>query len=129
MRDLVFSDSTAKAQLEAIVHPLVKAEMHRQIGASKTAIVVLDLPLLAESNALNGWRPQLDQVVVVDCLESTQIARVVARSQMTEEQVRAVIGNQALRLERLAIADKVIVNNDLSLIDLKVAVKTAIIDK
>jgi dephospho-CoA kinase len=128
MRDLVFSDTSAKQRLEAIVHPLIKAEMQRQIAAASSKLVVLDLPLLAENTGFNGWKPLLDMVCVVDCTPETQIKRVMARSNMTAEQVLAVMANQATRQARLAIADVVITNEELTLEALKLAVKAAIID-
>ena len=128
MRELVFSDPSAKHKLEAIVHPLIKSIMQQQIAEAKTEIVVLDLPLLAENTGFNGWRTVLDRVCVVDCLPQTQIDRVMARSGMTREQVQAVMANQASRAARLAIADVVICNENLSLEALEALVKTVIID-
>jgi dephospho-CoA kinase len=127
MRDLVFSDTSAKQRLEAIVHPLIKQEMQRQIEAATSNLVILDLPLLAENTSFSGWRAKLDKVCVVDCLPETQIKRVMARSGMTAEQVGAVIKNQATRGNRLAIADVVITNENLTLDELKIAIKAVII--
>lgn len=125
MRELVFADDRAKQKLEAITHPLIKQTMQDQILAAKTTLVVLDLPLLAERTSFDGWKPLLDAVVVVDCLESTQIARVMARNHMLESQVRAVINSQAPRQLRLAIADVVITNEGLTLSALKLEVGSA----
>jgi dephospho-CoA kinase len=119
MRDLVFSDASAKARLEAIIHPLVKTQMRKQIETAKTKIVVLDLPLLAEKTGFNHWLTKLDSVWVVDCSEATQIKRVIARSNMTQAQVEAAMGNQATREARLAIADVVITNENINLDELK----------
>ncbi len=128
MREFVFSDSTAKQTLEAIVHPLIKLEMERQIAAATSSLVVLDLPLLAENTSFNGWRARLDKVCVVDCSPETQIKRVMARSGMTPQQVEAVMSNQATREARMAIADVIITNEELTLDELKMLVKAAIID-
>lgn len=127
MRDLVFSDTLAKKKLESIVHPLIRQEMERQIEAATTAWVVLDLPLLAENTSFSGWRTRLDMICVVDCLPETQIARVMTRNSMSFEQVKAVMANQASRQDRLAIADVVITNENLTLDELKMTVKAAII--
>jgi dephospho-CoA kinase len=131
MRNLVFSDATAKAKLETIVHPLIHIEMTRQIEAAGSKLVVLDLPLLAERTGFGGWKPKLDAVWVVDCAQSTQIERVLARSAqagqpITTEQVQAVIQNQATRQERLAIADVVITNENIGLEALHQLVSEAI---
>ncbi len=114
MRELVFVDAAAKQKLEDITHPLIKQAMQNQIAAATTPWVVLDLPLLAEAGSFDGWKPLLDKVCVVDCLESTQIARVMARSQTPESQVRSIMANQASRAARCAIADAVIHNEGLT---------------
>ncbi|TSE26209.1 Dephospho-CoA kinase [Tepidimonas sediminis] len=107
MRALAFSDPQAKARLEAIVHPLVRAEIDRRVAASAADTVVLDLPLLVESDA---WRQRCDRVWVVDCEPETQITRVMARSGWPRAQVEAVLAQQASRAQRLAAADVVIAN-------------------
>ena len=114
MRELVFADASARQKLEGITHPLIKQAMQDQIAAATTPWVVLDLPLLAERTSFDGWKPLLDKVCVVDCLESTQMARVVARSQMPESQARLIMANQASRAARCAIADIVIHNEGLT---------------
>lgn len=128
MRELVFSDNTAKKKLESILHPLIKAEMERQIAMANTELIVLDLPLLAENTSFSGWRAKLDLICVVDCLPETQIKRVTARGGMTADQVRSVMRHQASRHDRLAIADVVIANEELTLDELKTNVKAVIID-
>ncbi|TSE21364.1 Dephospho-CoA kinase [Tepidimonas alkaliphilus] len=107
MRALAFSDPQAKARLEAIVHPLVRAEIDRRLAASAADTVVLDLPLLVESDA---WRQRCDRVWVVDCEPETQITRVMARSGWPRAQVEAVLAQQASRAQRLAAADVVLAN-------------------
>jgi dephospho-CoA kinase len=108
MRALVFGDAGARARLEAIVHPLVRAEIDRRVAASTADTVVLDLPLLVESAA---WRQRCDRVWVVDCAPDTQIERVMARNGWPREQVQAVLAAQADRATRLAAAD-VVIDND-----------------
>lgn len=111
MRQLVFSDPGAKQRLEAIIHPLVGAETARQAAQAQHAghvCIVFDVPLLVESGR---WRQQLDQVLVVDCSEETQISRVIARSGWTRQMVEQVIAGQASRSQRLAAAD-VCIDND-----------------
>ncbi|WP_064577253.1 dephospho-CoA kinase [Cupriavidus gilardii] len=112
MRALVFSDPTAKARLEAITHPLI-----REITERRTARIRADgthpylihvVPLLVESGR---WRERVDRVLVVDCSESTQIARVMARNGFSREQVEAIMARQATRAQRLAVADDVIDND------------------
>lgn len=115
MRALAFSDPGAKAQLEAIIHPLVGQETWRQAAIAEAAgsrCLVFDVPLLVESK---HWRSHVDAVLVVDCQVSTQIARVIARSQLDDTAVKAIIAAQSPRLCRLQAADAVIFNDNISL--------------
>ncbi|CDS53779.1 Dephospho-CoA kinase [Polaromonas sp. CG9_12] len=115
MRQLAFSDPAIKGQLEAIIHPLVSQEATRQTSAAVQAgraCIVFDIPLLVESRR---WRCQLDRVLVIDCTEETQIARVMARNAMSREMVVKIIAGQATRAQRLAAADACICNDTLSL--------------
>jgi dephospho-CoA kinase len=108
MRALVFADPGAKKKLETIVHPLVAAETARQAADAKSPCIVFDVPLLVESGR---WRQQLDQVLVVDCSEDTQISRVMARNAWTRETALQVLAGQASRQQRLAAADVCIYND------------------
>ena len=122
MRQLVFNDARAKTRLDAIVHPLVWQETERHAQAAMAAghvCIVFDVPLLVESVR---WRGVLGRVVVVDCLVSTQIARVVARNGLPEALIEKIIASQATRAQRLAAADMVIYNEDLSLAHLALQV-------
>jgi dephospho-CoA kinase len=116
MRAHVFSNPEAKQALEAIIHPLVAQETQRQAQHAITNghhTLVFDVPLLVESGA--RWRAQVDRVLVVDCLEETQIQRVMARNGWKREAVQAVITAQASRAQKLAAADWVIDNEGISL--------------
>ena len=128
MRALAFSDPDAKKRLEAIVHPLVSQETQRQTEAaiqSGHRCVVFDVPLLVESGR---WRQQVDRVLVVDCKRETQIARVMARNGMTREMVERIIDAQLPSGVRLAAADWVIRNVDLSLDALRAEVNALPLD-
>ena len=112
MRALVFSDPGAKARLEAIIHPLVGQETWRQADIAEAAgsrCLVFDVPLLVEST---HWRTRVDAVLVVDCPVPTQIARVMARSQLDDTTVKAIIAAQSPRLRRLQAADAIIFNDN-----------------
>ena len=112
MRELVFADAGAKKRLEAILHPLIGAETERQAAAAQGApALVFDVPLLVESGR---WRAKVDKVLVVDCSEATQIARVVQRSGWTPDAARAVIASQTSRTRRRASADAVIFNDGIT---------------
>ncbi len=112
VRALVFADASAKARLEAILHPLIGLECSRQEAAATGDALVFDVPLLVESTR---WRARVDRVLVVDADEDTQVARVLQRSQWSRETVLAVIAQQASRERRRAAADAVIFNDGLSL--------------
>jgi len=115
MRELAFSDPQVKTQLEAIVHPLVKQAIDQQAQSALAAgarVLVFDIPLLVESGR---WRSQVDGVLVIDCSNDTQIARVQARNGWPREQILAVIQAQATREQRQAAADWLILNDGLGL--------------
>jgi dephospho-CoA kinase len=116
MRAHVFSKPQAKQELEAIIHPLVAQETQREaqvaIGNGHHTLV-FDVPLLVESGA--RWRAQVDRILVVDCLEETQIQRVMARNGLSREAVEAIIAAQASRTQKLAAADWVIYNDGITL--------------
>ncbi len=112
MRELVFGDVGAKKRLEAILHPLIGVETERQAAAAQGApALVFDVPLLVESGR---WRAKVEKVLVVDCSEATQIARVALRSGWAPDSVRAVIASQAPRERRRASADAVIFNDGIT---------------
>lgn len=114
MRTLVFHDPSARLALEAILHPLIHEETEAQAAqAAPAQPVVFDVPLLVEAGL--RWRNRVHRIVVVDCPVDVQIQRVMARSGWTREMVERVIAQQASRAARLAMADDVIVNHELSL--------------
>ena len=108
MRQLVFSDAGAKARLEAILHPRIRDAALAAGAAATGAYVIYAVPLLIESGT---WRARVTRLLAVDCPEQVQIARVMARNNLPEAQVRAIMAAQVSRAERLAAADDVIVNN------------------
>lgn len=108
MRALAFEDPDARKRLEAILHPMIRAESERQCRAATTPYVVLVVPLLIESGT---YRERVRRLCVVDCPEDVQVLRVMQRSGLEERQVRAIMAAQASRAERLAAADDVIDNS------------------
>ena len=125
MRERAYTQPEARRELERIIHPLVGAESALQVEAALAAgarCIVFDIPLLVESGR---WRAQVERVLVVDCEPETQVARVVARSALAPEEVRAIIAAQAPRALRLAAADVVICNEGLTLDALRNEVEQA----
>ena len=115
MRERVFADAAARKSLESVLHPLIREESERQIAAAAGTYVVHVVPLLVESG---DFRRRVDRVLVVDCPEATQIARLRARSGLSGDEALAIVQSQASRAERLAAADDVI-DNDGTLEDLR----------
>lgn len=109
VRQLVFADPAARTRLEGILHPLIRQESAAHCQAAASPYVILAVPLLVESGT---YRERCDRVLVVDCEETVQIARVMARSGLPEAEVRAIMAAQASRAERLAVADDVIHNDN-----------------
>ena len=105
---LAFSDPRATERLNAIMHPLIRAEAERRIGAHPDApVVVYDMPLLVET----GQEGLVDLVVVVDVPEDVQVDRAVRLRGLDEEDVQRRMTVQAGRATRLAAADVVIDNS------------------
>jgi len=107
MRSLVFADDTARARLEAILHPAIRSRSDRELAAASGPYAIVVVPLLFESR---GYQDRVGRVAVVDCPEALQVARTVARSGLAEGEVRAVMAAQWPRWRRLQSADDVIWN-------------------
>ncbi len=110
VRELVFADPAAKQRLEALLHPMIRAESERRIAASAgmAPYAVHVVPLLVESGEP---RKRVNRVLVVDCDEAVQVERVMRRSGLSEAEVRRIIAAQVPRAARLAAADDVIDNS------------------
>ena len=108
MRRLVFGDARARKRLEAILHPLIRAESARRLERGAGPYAILVIPLLVEGGV---DRSRTERVLVVDCPEASQIERVRRRSGLAEADVRAILSSQATREQRLAAADDVIDNS------------------
>ena len=114
LRDLVFDDPQARERLQALLHPMIAAEIERQTAQAivrEVPCIAFDIPLLVESTR---WRPNLHRVLVVDCSPATQIQRVGQRSGLDAISVKKIMSNQSSRAARLQSADFVIFNESLS---------------
>jgi dephospho-CoA kinase len=107
LRNIVFSDPKARADLEALTHPAIGAAMEAQSAAAGGPYQILVIPLLIEKNL----RSHVDRVLVVDCDEALQLRRLRERDGSTAEQAQAILDAQAPRTARLRAADDVISNN------------------
>ncbi|MBL8501199.1 MAG: dephospho-CoA kinase [Nitrosomonas sp.] len=108
MRNQVFSDSHARRKLEKILHPLILKEVIEQIEQTRSPYIVLVVPLLFETD---DYDDIIQRSLVVDCEESMQISRTMARSQLSEQQVKAIMAQQISRQTRLQKTDDIITNN------------------
>jgi len=106
LRDIVFSDPKARADLEALTHPAIGAAAEARSAQAGGVYQILVIPLLVEK----GLGAQLDRVLVVDCNEELQIRRLQARDGSTLEQARAILNVQASRPARLKAAHDVLAN-------------------
>jgi dephospho-CoA kinase len=107
LRNIVFSDPKARADLEALTHPAIGAALEAQSAAAGGPYQILVIPLLVEKNLAS----HVDRVLVVDCDEELQIRRLRDRDGSTREQVAAILKAQAPRAARLKAADDVIRND------------------
>jgi dephospho-CoA kinase len=107
MRELVFADSGARARLEAILHPAIRAEGERLVDAAAAPYAMVGVPLLFETG---GWLTRVRATLVVDCDEELQVLRASARPGMSAERVRSVMRAQWPRWRRLQLADDVVWN-------------------
>jgi len=109
LRDIVFADQAARRELEAILHPAIRARMDERRAACAAAgesYCICAIPLLVET----GQQHRFDRVLVVDLDRQTQIERLLARDAGGREQAEAILASQASREQRLAAADDSIDN-------------------
>jgi len=106
LRELIFREPASRRDLEAILHPLIRADMEQSAESAEGPYVVMAIPLLVET----GRSARVDRILVVDVDEAVQLQRVRARDGSTEEQARAILASQASRSARLAAADDVLAN-------------------
>jgi len=107
LRNIVFSDPRARADLEALTHPAIGATMEARSAAAGGPYQILVIPLLVEK----GLGSHVDRVLVVDCDEAQQIRRLGQRDGSSHEQAEAILRAQAPRAVRLKAADDVIHND------------------
>jgi dephospho-CoA kinase/16S rRNA (guanine(966)-N(2))-methyltransferase RsmD len=105
--EVIFADAEARADLNAIVHPLVRARAEEREEEVADGVVVHVIPLLVEAGLVDGF----DHVIVVDLPVEDQILRLMARNGITRQQAEARVRAQARRDERLAVADRVVDNS------------------
>ena len=108
MRQLIFSDKNTRLRLEKILHPIILSETVQQIASTHSPYVVVVIPLLFETK---DYDTIVHRILVIDCDEQQQISRVMARNNLSEQQVKSIMATQVSRKERLQKADDIITNN------------------
>ncbi len=108
MRQLIFADNSRRAQLEALLHPLILEETVRRIQRSQSPYVVVAIPLLFETS---DYDYLIQRILVIDCDEQLQIKRTMARSRLSAKEVKTIMAAQISRQHRLKNADDIVVNN------------------
>ncbi len=108
MRTRVFSEPAARETLEAILHPMIRDVVRQELESAEAAYSVLVVPLLFETRQ---YRDSVNRVLVVDCDESIQRQRVMARSGLSDDEVRRIMAAQCSREARLRQADDVVDNS------------------
>ncbi|HUH88523.1 MAG TPA: dephospho-CoA kinase [Pusillimonas sp.] len=114
MRELVFKQPEARTRLESILHPMIGQVTHEQAQQAQGCYLVFVVPLLVESGR---WRDKVDRICVVDCDPATQIARVKARSGLTQQAIERIMSVQVSRETRLAAADDIVLNDGATTLD------------
>lgn len=107
MRKLAFAEPDVRLRLEQILHPRIRRLCAERCAAAASPYALLVVPLLIESGT---YRERCQRLVVVDCPEETQIARVMSRSGLSRGEVERIMAAQATRAQRLAVADDIIDN-------------------
>ena len=109
MRTLIFSDDNARAKLNALMHPAIYDATLLQLKQNNHApYQILAIPLLFESPR---YAPHINRILLIDCDEATQIARVKQRSNLSESEILQIIKAQAPRQKMLSLADDIIKND------------------
>lgn len=107
MRAFAFEDPPARARLESILHPAIRATADEALARASSAYAVLVVPLLFETG---GYAGRVARALVVDCPEDLQVQRAAARSGLAPREVRSIMAAQWPRWRRLQMADDIVWN-------------------
>jgi dephospho-CoA kinase len=110
LREHVFSDQSAKDRLEKILHPLIQAELLLLCSQSKSAYVVVAIPLLSPAMRKSAYA-WINRVLIVEAPKAMQLSRIVTRDEVSPTLANAMIDAQLNFSERLPMADDVIIND------------------
>jgi len=107
LRAIIFSDITAKRQLESILHPKITQELQLQSSRVDTDYCIVAIPLLIEA----GLQNSVDRILVIDIDSQIQLSRLCLRDNLLPEEAQKIINAQCSREDRLHYADDIIVND------------------
>ena len=107
LREIIFNSHTSRSQLDAIMHPAIRTEMHHQAEQCDSAYCILSIPLLLETRQQN----EVDRTLVIQSDKEIRTQRVKIRDKVPETQINSIMASQASDDERLQAADDIISNN------------------
>ena len=107
LREIIFSNSTEKQWLESLLHPIINAEIRRQLAGATSPYSILASPLLLETRQFE----LVDRILVIDASEQQQLERASKRDKNNEGQIKAIMQTQLSRQERCARATDIIQNH------------------
>lgn len=107
LREIIFNNEKSRKKLESILHPMVYAEIEKQVSRLQTPYCILCIPLLIETNSTN----KVDRVLVIDASEKIRLNRAHYRDGDTKNTITKIIQAQSSRDTRLKAADDIINNN------------------
>lgn len=112
LRAKVLSNPAERIKLEGLLHPAIYDHALAQLEDNEQKLnpcyQILVIPLLFENNR---YQNLVNKILVIDCDEKTQISRAMARSKLSEQEVKAIMAAQTTRATKLKGADEVIENN------------------
>lgn len=107
LKKIVFSDDKKLKKLNSITHPIIISEIKKLIKKNKNMDIIVDAPLLLESDAKN----LVDKIIVVKCDDKIRISRLLKKGKHTKEQIRKITKSQMPIEKKLKFADFVIDNS------------------
>ncbi|MBE66059.1 MAG: dephospho-CoA kinase [Gammaproteobacteria bacterium] len=119
LREIVFKDERQRVWLENLLHPLIEDEINKSIESALSQYVVLESPLLLETNQ----HKLVNRILVIDVSPEIQLKRTLSRDGGSEATIKAIINSQLTRLQRLNMADDVI-NNEQDLKSVRIELES-----
>ena len=106
LREKIFKDSRQRIWLENLLHPLIEGEITNLIAVAVSRYVILESPLLFETNQ----HKLVNRTLVVDVSPKVQLERAILRDGASEETIKAIMDSQISRDDRTSLADDIVDN-------------------